>query len=415
MSVWRLLGRPSLRPVWESLHATLERDGEARSVRLDGLQLATRGDLQGLLGLPARPPADYRLNLQTLNTALARAEAGADARAVVERLVGPIVDRRGVRAATLASDSIMWERARTGTEPRLHAWLDELRGTGLLKAAATKTGRLNEDILARAIACATALPAKGTLLQVLASEKTGDPHALDQNRPLAALVLRAAARMVGWEDIARNATERRWLWSEVGVLMEGHSSDVLVHAFSAVGEGAMARHLRERAEKGLPRRITLAELQDERLHLPAGSKVFIVENPSVVDVAARRYQGLCQPIICLDGEPTVAVWELLAMLQNCRLHFHTDYDPAGVRIANRVFHRAGAAPWKYDAGHYEVAVASKHAAALLDGTVNETPWDPGLAEAMRRLGVAVFEEDVIEDLVDDLAVEDDDLEAPGPF
>lgn len=402
MSVWRLLERPSLRPVWKSVHEALEKNPEARSALLKSLDLEARGDLQGLLGLPSRPPERYRLKLGQLEASLQRAEDGLTARQVVETLVGPVVDRKVARAEAREREESMWAAARARAPDRLHPWLEDLRQKGRIKAAATKTGRSQQTLLDDALACACQLPADGKLLQVLASEQTGDPHALDGNRNLASLVLRAAASLVGWEDWPRTAAQRRALWAEVGILTDSLSSHVLVHGLRPVGLGALATQLRDQAQRGLARKITLAELQQEPISLPAGTRVYLIENPSILDEAARRHGPECAPVVCLDGEPTVAVWELLSQLRNCELVFHCDYDAAGVRIANRVFHRVGAQPHSFDASQYRTAAARKRKSVALEGRVINTPWDPGLAEAMRELRAEVFEEDLVEALVGSL-------------
>ncbi len=402
MSVWRLLERPSLRPVWLAVHSTLERNVDARAVQLADLSLDARSSLQGLLGSSVRPRIDCRLLLSELDAALSRAEPGLTARDVVTRLVGPVVDLRQQRRGQLAADVAMWDAAFARTKPHLHPWLRQLQTSGHLKSAATKSRRPSDQMLALAVECASALPASGVLLQRLASEHVGDPHALDQNRPLAALVLRAAAALVDWGELPRSTAERRALWAEVGVLSEGHSSHVLVLGVRPEGGGSLARHLREQADLGRPRKVTLAELRAEAFKLDEPC-LFLVENVTVLDELARRLGTRCPPVICLEGEPTVAVWELLGRVGSAtEMMFHCDFDPAGVQIANRLHHRVGATPWHFDAEHYQRSVDKKRASKAIEGHVIETPWDLALAPTMRERGVIVYEEDVLDDLVGDL-------------
>ena len=87
-----------------------------------------------------------------------------------------------------------------------------------------------------------------------------------------------------------------------------------------------------------------------------------------------------------------------------------------MRIANRVFHRVGAQPHSFDASQYRTAAARKRKSVALEGRVIDTPWDPGLAEAMRELQVEVFEEDLVDELVSGLHTANDPGHDPDvPF
>lgn len=407
MSLWRLLRREALAPVWRRVHAALERNPNARSVQVGPLDAEARDRLQGLVGWPTRPPTRLRLRLAELDAALKRAEPELDVNAVVEALVGPVVDRKAQHARQAAAEAQMWAAA----ERRLaevsaggfDGWLAELRARGHLKRAARRAGRPPSELLDEALACVAALPADGALLQVLATRCTGDPHALDHGQPLGALVLRAVRALVDWPGRPSSAEARRALWAEAGITTEGLSSHVLVHGLRPVGDGLLARQLREHAERGLARKITLAELSVERIRLPPGAVVHLVENPSVVHEAASRLGGLCRPLICMEGVPTVAVWRLLRMLDQARLRVRADFDPTGVRIVNRAVHRVGAEPWRFDTAHYLGALAQGGRRPPFDGAVIETPWDRALALEMRGRRLPAFEEDLMDALLGDLA------------
>jgi hypothetical protein len=81
-----------------------------------------------------------------------------------------------------------------------------------------------------------------------------------------------------------------------------------------------------------------------------------------------------------------------------------DFDWAGLGIAGAALARPGARPWRYRAADYEGAVRRLvHATARLAGAQAPSPWDPALAAAMGATGRAVFEEELLDDLVADLA------------
>ncbi|GAA2647923.1 hypothetical protein Adu01nite_85350 [Paractinoplanes durhamensis] len=89
-----------------------------------------------------------------------------------------------------------------------------------------------------------------------------------------------------------------------------------------------------------------------------------------------------------------------------RLAYHGDFDWPGTAIADRVMARFGAEPWRFRAGDYRRAVARAQALGTpgqaLVGRVAETRWDPELAEAMLKSGIAIHEEAVIGEFLPDL-------------
>ena len=82
------------------------------------------------------------------------------------------------------------------------------------------------------------------------------------------------------------------------------------------------------------------------------------------------------------------------------LHYHGDFDWAPVAVAATLIDRGQATPWRMTAADY---LAGAGAARLaLTGAPQPTPWDPGLAVAMRQAGLVVPEESVADQLIGDL-------------
>jgi uncharacterized protein (TIGR02679 family) len=111
------------------------------------------------------------------------------------------------------------------------------------------------------------------------------------------------------------------------------------------------------------------------------------------------------PFLCLSGNPASVGTRLPGRLieSGNPVRYHGDFDWPGVSIAGCVMHQ-GAATWRMSAGDYIRAVAALDAdqAIALTGRSVPTPWDPGLAAAMSAHGLAVHEEFVLSDLLDDL-------------
>jgi uncharacterized protein (TIGR02679 family) len=83
-----------------------------------------------------------------------------------------------------------------------------------------------------------------------------------------------------------------------------------------------------------------------------------------------------------------------------RLHYHGDFDPAGLLIARRVFEEHQAIPWRMTAADY---LAAPPGIALPPDANPVSPWCPALAEAMLSQGHLAHKEAVADTLLADLA------------
>jgi uncharacterized protein (TIGR02679 family) len=185
------------------------------------------------------------------------------------------------------------------------------------------------------------------------------------------------------------------------------SGTVLTWQFRPPGDDGWSRMLRERAELGLVTHLTLHELA---VAVPAswsepGRVVSVCENPQVMQAAVRA--GTETPLLCLSGNPASVGTQLLRYLVKAGIpvRYHGDFDWPGVAIAGRVIQQ-GAMPWRMAADDYVTAVADLDAdhAVPLTGRPAPTHWDPLLAAAMSKHGLAVHEEFVLADLLADLGV-----------
>jgi uncharacterized protein (TIGR02679 family) len=373
-----------------------------------------RRAMESLLGRPPSRGASLRVALADVDAALRRSGVQPDglAAAVVE-LLGPIPDAAAVRAATAAG----WERATAALaavcseRAELGPWYADPR-TGALIRRLGGDPESAASLLAALVSVLAALPAAGVPLARFAAERTGDPHALDTGRPLATLVL-SAVRATWWrEDGDRNPTGyggwtpaqwRRALWDRVGVLVDELSSLVLALNLPVVPGTALHRFTEPARETGEPLVLTLRQLTREEFRSPARS-VFVCENPAVVAAAADALGPTCPPLVCVNGQPTMATLRLLDAVRRdgATLAYHGDFDWGGIRIANLLHDRLGWRPWRYDAASYRAAVAGRTPGRMLDGPAVEALWDPALAGAMRENGRRVEEESVLDDLLDDL-------------
>lgn len=365
-----------------------------------------RSAVDRLLGRRPSRGQSLTLPLGTLEDVLRHGELAGDLTAAVEVLVGAVVDERARRAAREeAWNRLFADHAAMSDRAEIRDWLGEKRTRQLVRRYAGQDPERGRRLLERACRVLQGLPAPNLPLAELAARRTGDSHALDHGQPLATLVIPAVARL-GGRDTWHDVEARRDAWASVGVLIDELSAPVLVLNLRTASRSLTGRVLELHARAGEPCRLTTRQLLR---HPPsftalARARVHVCENPAVVAAAAHRLGSRCAPLVCLEGQPTTAARVLLERLRaaGCPLVYHGDFDWSGVRIANLVMARHAARPWRFRAADYLAVVRRRLDARPLEGRAVEAAWDADLAPAMARAGVAVFEEQVIEDLLADL-------------
>lgn len=398
------LGGDELAWLMARVRQQLERGGQGAwgMVRLSGASELQRGAVDRLLGRRPTRGGTLTVDLGALDRRIREAGLAAGLADAVQTLGGPVTDRSAARDrverrwASVLDDA----RAAFGAAPVLVDWLDELQRGGLLRRLAGGDPSRGAELVDEALAVLARLPAAGLPLAELAATVTGDSHALDAGRPLATLVVRAAASLGGLET---EGSDRRDVWASVGVLCDELSAPVLVLNLRASGGGLLRRVLAEHADAGEPSRLSIRTLLR---HPPAFARgptvprVFVCENPSVVAAAADRLGAASAPLICLEGQRKTAARLLLRALEDAGvpLAYHGDFDWGGLRIGAAVLRLTAGRPWRFSANDYLDAPNGRP----LRGRPADAPWDPALAVTMRARGVAVEEETVLAALLDDL-------------
>lgn len=388
--------------VWSRARQVVERDPAgwgAGKLSLGEPSVAEREAVDRLLG---RSSGGSRLvvPLAALDEALRSGPLALSLPAWLALIGGPLRDRparAARREASLAEAEARADRSRHAGEPWFVTWRERVRQVGQL-VALEGLGQL--DRWHRALDVLDALPAGGEHRAVLASRCAGDPKALDGSAPatLATLVLGAWALREGVEAPV-DAEAVRALWARAGVGSDALASQVLVLNLRPSGESALACWLRAAAEVGHAVVLTLADLERFPLEL-SHPVVYVCENPAVLHAAAKRWGPACAPMVCTNGRPHAACWRVLEALPAGAVRYHGDFDLAGTQIAAELLSRTGGAPWRMSEADYRAAAVA--GGPKLEGAERvRTPWAPGLADAMRELGVVVFEEQVVVGLVED--------------
>lgn len=289
------------------------------------------------------------------------------------------------------------------TCPWYRQWLDELGPlvTKLVNQGAT--ARLADAVRVLEAIEARPADAPSMLLPALAQQATGDTKSLGRGNTTATLTLRALALRSDARPPV-TAEETRLLWDANGVVVDDLASRVLVLNLRAHGRG-LGEWLTGAAEFGTPFQTTLHQLTAHPIK-PIAHDVYVCENPAVLRRASQVLGPQSPALVCTEGRPSTAFDRLARTLtaHGACLHYHGDFDWDGVDIANGVIARHAANPWHMTEAAYRIAARADNETMSLIGRPRPTPWEPGLAEAMAEVGVAVYEEAVSDALMESLAV-----------
>lgn len=370
---------------------------------------AQRHAVERLLGRSPGRGASINVSLDEVDRIVRRSGLHDDG------LVGVVAVLRGdvvPTAVAAAQRRAAWDAALSpvaaiaATRPELGAWYDDPRTRGLIQrllrdppAAAPIAAKLAEVL--------AALPCDGVPMSRFAATVAGGAHALDRSTTLATLA-ESAIRTAWASELGTGlgpAQRRRGLWDAVGVLLDELSSTVLCLNIAARPGSRLYRFTEPAREAGEPLILTLRQVAREPMAFVPGGSVYVCENPAVVAVAADTLGPVCPPLVCVNGQPSVAAVRLLVGLyeSGMRLRYHGDFDWGGIRIANLLYSRVPWRPWRYDTASYRQAVG-RGRAPLRGGQVT-AHWDDQLSGAMADSGVIVEEELLLDDLVADLATD----------
>lgn len=401
-----LFRRRGLKRLVEQLAKQLRSRGRLQqSTRIEQITAEERTALLSLTGTEYGTHAVVDLN--DVHRVLKNSSDGRTLEEVVEAIIGKPLREHATRkrARKAAWDRLFLDaRSRTDGCPALLAWVEMVQKTGMLRSSQTPDKA--RELLGKSISIAMRLPipiSQSVRLARFAAQTCGDAHALDHDRPLGRLLIAAAAAVVG-ADSPSDAASRRNVWNAVGIIPDELSSTVLVWNLRANCGSLVGNVLNLHADQGEPVRLTLAQLirhAVESFHAPGDGVISICENPAVMEAAAAELGAAGRPLICTEGQPGVAVMQLLTALHRERLplRYHGDFDWGGIHIGNRMWKAfPQLIPWRFMASDYVGHQSSRR----LDQQFVSAAWDPDLAGVMHDHGLAVEEELVLGDLLADL-------------
>jgi len=361
---------------------------------------AQRSALDNLLGRRATRGGTLSLRLEDLAAAI-----HGDVSDIVRACFGEVENRRAERESRLSRWDQIFDDALAALTGDAHGqeWIESMRADGLVKRFTASDPDRGASLMATALQVWKALPCPEPItLAQFAVGLTGDTHALDRGRALSPIVLRGLKFKTKHDGI-KSAELRRLAWGAVGVIVDRLSAPALTFNLRANAGYPLATILDAARGMNQPCYLTYFMLGEKRAfsRLPPGmERIFVVENPTVVEVACARLGGRCAPLICTEGQPTFAVKELLWMLGNAgaRILARADFDWPGLGFVDLLLRIPGVSPWRMDTATY----ASFRGTVPLEGRPAPFGWCAELAAAMSEGGFAIYEEQVLELLLEDL-------------
>ena len=385
------------------------------TVKLRGLSLEERAALTGFLGRDCRDRIEVAIKLQEVDEILQQSRFELALPEFLSLYFGAeIVSHK--EAAFL--EGRKWDAFFAGLEGQARTavtrgWLAELAGGG---GAGYRTVlalyRQNEleaaELLKTCVAALdrlVQLPGRRQRLPVFAAVLTGDPHALDGDRPLGRLLFFGLHHIYGLSETEYGAERRKELFSRAGLEEDDLSSNVIVAGLQVRPGDPREPVFTSSAAVASPLLLPLRFLEQPTGWLPA--KVYTLENPAVFSaILDSAVAGVENPaLICISGQPSVAALKLLDQLvaAGSTIRYGGDFDPQGLEIGQRLAERYGASfqPWFFDTATYlqapkGVKLAAEQSKKLAGQRV---AWDDKLIETMLQVGKAVYQEVLVERMI----------------
>ncbi len=392
---------PGLSWIAERLRARVQRDQSLTgSLTLTNATAEQRSELDSLLG--RRPTRGNTLNLGV--ESLLETLGINDPTQIVQACFGDVENLRAQRDESAAKWNGIVSEAREQfvDDPSGAAWIDSLND-GLLKRLAHSDPAVGRQLLAVALKVWKRMPYNQVTLAELAAKMTGDTHAFDRGQPLSPLLLRGLKFRTG-HDGPKSAELRRQAWDAVGVVIDRISAPALTFNLWSSPATDVEGILKGFRSLIQPVYLTYQFLSVDNPFLPLPlemKRVFVVENPVVVEVAAAQLGPRCAPLICSEGQPASAVKKLLGLLSRAgaEINLHADFDWRGLSFVDQLLGIAGTVPWRMDVETYRAASGT----VPLSGQSFEPGWANALSTAMKKYGTAVYEEQILPQLLEDLS------------
>lgn len=257
------------------------------------------------------------------------------------------------------------------------------------------------------------LPSSAERLPMFSQRVAQDPHAFDLHTELGKLLIHALTVRTHQGEREINLTVPKSTEAVNELLQQSNIyRDDLLNFVTCAGfyaETAQGVHpiWLEAVRYQTVQNVPLRELVKLKRVYPAyGKNVWVVENSGVCSTLLDYEAGI--PIISTNGQFKLAALLLLDLLaaEGCTLHYAGDFDPEGLGMAQRLMDRYPdhVKIWHMDLANYRKTLPVKELSRDQIEKLNSIENHELLkvAEEMRRIGKAGYQEALVEEMLADL-------------
>ncbi len=243
---------------------------------------------------------------------------------------------------------------------------------------------------------------KKQLINIFASQITGDPHFFDDNSRAGYYLIRGLLETRRYHlTFDHKAEAKTEILYDAGIIRDDLSNHILSYGIQGYERnGRLHGGMEYYHNNQEPLLLTLRNLSMLESAGTTSGQVYIMENPAVFAyLVHKKPEGIS--CICSSGQPKLSLIVLLDLLRKreTTLYYAGDFDPEGLRIAQSLKNRYGDGLilWKYTKEHYLKAKSnvtlSERRLKQLDALSSEELCF--IADCIREYGVAGYQENML--------------------
>ena len=198
-----------------------------------------------------------------------------------------------------------------------------------------------------------------------AAEITGNPHYFDVGSEGEKLLTISLNRLIDSPIQTNNAEGRNELYFKFGLLRDTLSNYTFCYQVDAfLKEGQRHPGITGYNLIGEPQIVTLESTSQLEKVSCRQSRVFVSENPTIFHNLINDLTNQAQTsLMCTNGQLTIASLLMLDLVvqSGATIYYGGDFDPEGLRIAERLKNRYGKQLvfWRYSPEDYEAALSNE--------------------------------------------------------
>lgn len=244
-------------------------------------------------------------------------------------------------------------------------------------------------------------------LAVFAAEVSGNPHYFDRGTTAGQLLIHAVAYCENAE-FPKNAHQWRQLLLNVGIVPDNVSSMVHVYGLRLRLDTGWHPAYDAFCRLGEPYVLTMENLRKIAGVHAAGGRVYIVENEMVFSYLLDNMKEEKITILCTSGQIRTAAAELISLIldTDAEVYYSGDIDPEGIGIADRLWQKFGNRIhiWRMSPADYKKGISEESIGEISMSKLRHisNPELKELAEYMQEKGKAAYQENILDDLLEDI-------------